>query len=76
MTLPPMAIFAFFFFLAGCATFGAGAGAGGRVEQAAAAAGFQECYNVAGGFEGDPNDQGHRGTVNGWKVDGLPWRQR
>ena len=39
------------------------------------AAGFQECYNVAGGFEGDPDDQGHRGTVNGWKVGGLPWKQ-
>ena len=44
--------------------------------EAMTAAGFQECYNVAGGFEGDPDDQGHRGTVNGWKVDGLPWRQR
>ena len=44
--------------------------------EAMTAAGFQKCYNVAGGFEGDPDDQGHRGTVNGWKVDGLPWRQR
>ena len=44
--------------------------------EAMTAAGFQECYNVAGGFEGDPDDQGHRGTVNGWKVNGLPWRQR
>lgn len=32
-------------------------------------------YNVAYGFEGQPDGQGHRGTVNGWKVDGLPWRQ-
>ena len=39
------------------------------------AAGFRECYNVAGGFEGDHDTEGHRGTVNGWKVDGLPWRQ-
>ena len=38
-------------------------------------AGFRECYNVAGGFEGDRDAEGHRGTVNGWKVDGLPWRQ-
>ena len=38
-------------------------------------AGFRECYNVAGGFEGDRDAEGHRGTVTGWKVDGLPWRQ-
>lgn len=43
--------------------------------EAMTAAGFRECYNVAGGFEGDPDAEGHRGTVNGWKVDGLPWRQ-
>ncbi|MGH6661470.1 MAG: rhodanese-like domain-containing protein [Rhodospirillales bacterium] len=39
------------------------------------AAGFKECYNVAGGFEGDKDATGHRGTVNGWKVAGLPWIQ-
>jgi rhodanese-related sulfurtransferase len=39
------------------------------------AAGFKECYNVAGGFEGDKDATGHRGTINGWKVDGLPWEQ-
>jgi rhodanese-related sulfurtransferase len=33
------------------------------------------CTNVAGGFEGDLDDRYHRGTRNGWKVDGLPWRQ-
>ena len=33
------------------------------------------CINVAEGFEGDPDGEGHRGTVNGWKVAGLPWRQ-
>lgn len=33
------------------------------------------CINVAEGFEGDLDAQGHRGTVNGWKVAGLPWRQ-
>lgn len=43
--------------------------------RAATASGFQHCYNVAGGFEGDANAHGHRGTVNGWKIDGLPWRQ-
>ena len=34
-----------------------------------------ECVNVAEGFEGDLDEEGHRGTVNGWKVAGLPWRQ-
>lgn len=39
------------------------------------AAGFGPCYNVAEGFEGDKNDQHHRGSVGGWKVAGLPWAQ-
>ncbi len=39
------------------------------------ARGYTRCYNVLGGFEGDKDDNDHRGTVNGWKVDGLPWRQ-
>lgn len=34
-----------------------------------------ECINVAEGFEGDLDNEGHRGSVNGWKVAGLPWRQ-
>lgn len=39
------------------------------------AAGFGPCYNIDSGFEGDPNAERHRGTVSGWKVDGLPWMQ-
>ncbi len=39
------------------------------------AAGYQRCYNVAGGFEGDPDGERHRGKTNGWKVEGLPWVQ-
>jgi rhodanese-related sulfurtransferase len=39
------------------------------------AAGYGPCYNIETGFEGDPNAQRHRGTVSGWKVDGLPWAQ-
>jgi rhodanese-related sulfurtransferase len=35
-----------------------------------------DCVNVAKGFEGDLDADGHRGTVNGWKVAGLPWVQR
>lgn len=34
-----------------------------------------ECVNVAEGFEGDLNPQGHRGKSNGWKARELPWKQ-
>ena len=44
--------------------------------QAAIEAGFPHAYNVADGFEGPPDGDGHRGRVSGWKADGLPWRQR
>lgn len=33
------------------------------------------CVNVVEGFEGQLDAEGHRGTVNGWKARGLPWRQ-
>jgi len=52
---------------------------GGRsmaAAQAAQAAGYPHVYNVADGFEGPPDSDGHRGTVAGWKADALPWRQR
>ncbi|HEY1410739.1 MAG TPA: rhodanese-like domain-containing protein [Rhodopila sp.] len=42
---------------------------------AARAAGFTHVFNVADGFEGPPDTEGHRGGVAGWKADGLPWRQ-
>ena len=51
---------------------------GARSAAAAAAltaSGFQNCYNVEEGFEGDKDVEGHRGTVGGWKVAGLPWVQ-
>jgi rhodanese-related sulfurtransferase len=38
-------------------------------------AGYAQAFNVAGGFEGDPDPSGHRGQRNGWKAEGLPWRQ-
>jgi rhodanese-related sulfurtransferase len=44
--------------------------------QAAQASGFPHAFNVADGFEGPMDRQGHRGTVAGWKAAGLPWRQR
>ena len=43
--------------------------------QAAPGAGFPLAFNVADGFEGPPDGEGHRGLVAGWKADGLPWRQ-
>lgn len=33
-------------------------------------------YNILEGFEGDPDDQAHRGTQGGWRLRGLPWRQK
>jgi rhodanese-related sulfurtransferase len=39
------------------------------------AAGFPQCFNIAGGFEGDRDAAGHRGMVSGWKHAGLPWTQ-
>ncbi len=44
--------------------------------QAAQAAGFPHAFNVADGFEGPVDGDGHRGTIAGWKAEGLPWRQR
>ena len=44
--------------------------------QAARAAGFPHAFNVADGFEGPVDAEGHRGTSAGWKASGLPWRQR
>lgn len=37
--------------------------------------GYTRCYNISDGFEGPPDASGHRGTVAGWKVAGLPWKQ-
>jgi rhodanese-related sulfurtransferase len=34
-----------------------------------------EAYNILEGFQGDPDASGHRDTVGGWRVRGLPWRQ-
>lgn len=51
---------------------------GARSASAAAAmtaAGYTRCYNVADGFEGPRDKNGHRGTVGGWKAAKLPWVQ-
>jgi len=39
------------------------------------AAGFRKVVNIAEGFEGQRDADGHRGTVNGWRYHGLPWVQ-
>ena len=44
--------------------------------EAAKAAGFPNVFNVADGFEGPLDQEGHRGGLGGWKAEGLPWRQR
>ncbi len=38
-------------------------------------AGFARAFNIGDGFEGEPDEEGHRGTINGWKASNLPWRQ-
>ena len=38
-------------------------------------AGFEKAFNIAGGFEGDLDGERHRGGNNGWKAQGLPWKQ-
>lgn len=34
-----------------------------------------EAYNILEGFEGDPDVNGQRGHLGGWRFHGLPWRQ-
>lgn len=51
---------------------------GNRSHHAAAVAaqlGYGEAYNVLEGFEGDKDAHGHRNTLNGWRMAGLPWTQ-
>lgn len=51
---------------------------GARSASAAAAmtrAGYARAHNIAGGFEGAKDANGHRGRIEGWKFDGLPWVQ-
>lgn len=51
---------------------------GARSQEAAIIAttmGFKECYNIADGFEGPLDNNGHRGNISGWKASNLAWRQ-
>lgn len=38
-------------------------------------AGLVNIYHVSDGFEGDRDDENHRGTLNGWRFSGLSWEQ-
>lgn len=38
--------------------------------------GYENCFNVLGGFEGPSDEEGHRGRREGWKAEGLPWAQK
>ena len=38
-------------------------------------AGYNKAYNILEGFEGDKDENGHRGRLGGWKFHNLPWRQ-
>ncbi|AXS81031.1 rhodanese-like domain-containing protein [Dechloromonas sp. HYN0024] len=42
---------------------------------AATEAGYNSCYNILEGFEGDKDANGHRNTIGGWRKAGLPWIQ-
>ena len=42
--------------------------------ETAVAAGFAHAFDVLEGFEGDPDAEGRRNTVEGWRFRGLPWR--
>jgi len=43
--------------------------------KAATAAGFTAVFNVLEGFEGELDDRGQRGNLDGWRRAGLPWYQ-
>ncbi len=38
-------------------------------------AGFTDLANIEEGFEGSLDNHKHRGTLSGWRFDGLPWEQ-
>lgn len=51
---------------------------GKRSREAAAAlltAGFQHVMHVDEGFEGERDENHHRGTLGGWRFHDLPWEQ-
>jgi len=51
-----------------------GGGRSSSAAQAMTALGYSACFNVATGFEGESNAEGHRGRTSGWQGLGLPWK--
>ena len=43
--------------------------------EAATKIGFTAAFNVSEGFEGELDENGHRGHVGGWRLHGLKWVQ-
>ena len=39
------------------------------------AAGYKQLINIVDGFEGPLDQHNHRGTLGGWRFNGLPWEQ-
>ena len=39
------------------------------------AKGFKQVLHVDEGFEGERDENHHRGTLGGWRFHGLPWEQ-
>lgn len=39
----------------------------------ATASGYQHCFDILEGFEGDKDSADHRKSVGGWCIAGLPW---
>ena len=37
--------------------------------------GFKNVFHIDEGFEGDRDEENHRGTLGGWRFHGLPWEQ-
>jgi rhodanese-related sulfurtransferase len=35
--------------------------------------GYQHCFDILEGFEGDKDAEGHRKNIGGWCKQGLPW---
>jgi len=40
----------------------------------AAEHGYQQCYDILEGFEGDKDEHQHRKNINGWCKANLPWK--
>ncbi|MBI5006672.1 MAG: rhodanese-like domain-containing protein [Nitrosomonadales bacterium] len=38
-------------------------------------AGYNTCFNILEGFEGDRNPSNQRNKLSGWRLAGLPWEQ-